>query len=163
MSDRTRDQERPKVSPNTCPIGHRTWENLCGGVDKTRCAHLGLQVWPQRAPGLRTVLGLRVPHFRTWLFEVWAVAAPRTSDYGFWDSLEGYRTRGSCRTGLRALPDRNQRSFSTQAVFCSQHTRKYDFLRLGFYCSPLNRTMGLGLGTSRATARRGLAQGNIRV
>ena len=61
-------------------MGHGDLEDLCPGRDETRCANLGLQVWPQRAPGLRTVLGLRVPHYRTWLFEVWAVAAPRTSD-----------------------------------------------------------------------------------
>ena len=66
----------------------------CAGGDETRCAHLRLQGWPRWAPGLRAVLGLRVPHLGTWLYEVWAVAAPRTSDYGFWDSLEGYRNLG---------------------------------------------------------------------
>ena len=63
-------------------LSNGTWRlggDLCPGRDETRCAHLGLQGWPWRAPGLRAVLGLRAPHFRTWLCEVWAVAAPRTT------------------------------------------------------------------------------------
>jgi hypothetical protein len=134
------------VSPHTCPMGHRTWEDLWGGGDKTRCAHLGLQVWPQRAPGLRTVLGLRVPHFRTLLFEVWAVAAPRTSNYGFWDSLEGYWTRG--RVGLDSERNRTAIREAFRPRLCFVAPKRTCTLLL-ILISVSNRTMGLGLGTRR--------------
>ena len=72
--------------------------------------------WPVPAPGLRAVLGLARQPTRTLLCEVVGSAAPRTSNTGNGDSLEGYWTLSRCRTGLVVPPDSNQGSFSTPST-----------------------------------------------
>ena len=92
-----------------------------------------------------------MPHLGTWLYEVWAVAAPRTSDYGFWDSLEGYRTRG--RVGLASARNRTaiREAFRPRLCFVAPNISTVCRRHADSPARSHNRTTGLGLGTRPAT------------
>ena len=92
-----------------------TW-SLGGPVSGGRCDILcafgtsGIVFCPHQVLcGSRTC----APHFGLGCVRWWAVSVPRTSDYGFLDSLDGYWTLRRSWTGLGAQPDSNQGSFST--------------------------------------------------